>query len=272
MGRRSPMDEIVERPATSRRVTTGLKQLGKRALAQRTSAVTAALIGLILTFSLLNAEAFATIPNFRNIANRRIDPARPRRRRHVRDHQRGARPLDRLGAHVQLRRRGAGHDRGGRKHVGDHCGRTRRGARFGRGLGLDQRASCGPAKAQPADRHSGDAGHGSGACADADRWHQHHPGPTEGVRNRDRTPWGVPYLVIISGVLTLVFGAILALTAYGRYTYAIGSSEEAARRAGIRVERHITSVYVFSGTLAGLAGCCSCGSRPPASRPTRWLR
>jgi ribose transport system permease protein len=65
---------------------------------------------------------------------------------------------------------------------------------------------------------------------------------------------GVQWLIIISFLATLLFGLILAFTRFGRYTYAIGSNPEAARRAGINVDRHLIKVYALSGLLAGLAG------------------
>jgi ribose transport system permease protein len=67
----------------------------------------------------------------------------------------------------------------------------------------------------------------------------------------------IPYLVIIAFAVAIVFGVILAMTRYGRYTYAVGSNEEAARRAGIAVNRHLIKVYALSGTLSGLAGFLS---------------
>jgi ribose transport system permease protein len=67
----------------------------------------------------------------------------------------------------------------------------------------------------------------------------------------------IPYLVIIAFAVALVFGIILAGTRFGRFTYAVGSNEEAARRAGINVDRHLIKVYALAGTLAGLAGFMS---------------
>ena len=67
----------------------------------------------------------------------------------------------------------------------------------------------------------------------------------------------IPYLVIIAFAVAIVFGVILAMTRYGRYTYAVGSNEEAARRAGIAVDRHLMKVYGLAGLLAGLAGFLS---------------
>lgn len=64
----------------------------------------------------------------------------------------------------------------------------------------------------------------------------------------------IPWLVIIAGVVTIVFGLILHYTRFGRYTYAIGSNAEATRRAGINVRWHLIKVYALAGLLSGLAG------------------
>jgi len=69
--------------------------------------------------------------------------------------------------------------------------------------------------------------------------------------------WGVPYVVIIAAVVTAIGAVTLAMTRFGRYTYAIGSNAEAARRAGIDVDRHLIKVYGLSGLLAGMAGMVS---------------
>ncbi|OLP62694.1 ribose ABC transporter permease [Xaviernesmea oryzae] len=65
---------------------------------------------------------------------------------------------------------------------------------------------------------------------------------------------GLPIPVI---VMLLVFvGAwfLLERTLYGRHVYAVGGNPEAARLAGVRVNRIVTSVYVLAGICAGLAG------------------
>jgi ribose transport system permease protein len=64
----------------------------------------------------------------------------------------------------------------------------------------------------------------------------------------------IPHLVLIAAGVTIVGGILLHLTQFGRYTFAIGSSAEASRRAGINVPRHLIKVYALSGLLAGLAG------------------
>jgi ribose transport system permease protein len=64
----------------------------------------------------------------------------------------------------------------------------------------------------------------------------------------------IPWLVVIAAVVALVFGIVLAQTRFGRYTYAIGSNMEGARRSGVNVDRHLIKVYALAGTLSGLAG------------------
>jgi ribose transport system permease protein len=67
----------------------------------------------------------------------------------------------------------------------------------------------------------------------------------------------IPWLVIIAAAVAVLLGLVLAYTRFGRHTYAIGSNPEAARRVGIKVDRHLILVYALMGLLAGLAGCMS---------------
>jgi ribose transport system permease protein len=67
----------------------------------------------------------------------------------------------------------------------------------------------------------------------------------------------VPNLVIVAVLITLVAAWLLRATRFGRYTYAVGSNAEAARRAGIGVTGHLIKVYLLSGLLAGAAGFMS---------------
>ena len=64
----------------------------------------------------------------------------------------------------------------------------------------------------------------------------------------------LPVPVLITLVVVIIAALALSLTSFGRYTYAIGSNAEAARRVGINVDRHLLKVYALSGFLAGLAG------------------
>jgi ribose transport system permease protein len=63
----------------------------------------------------------------------------------------------------------------------------------------------------------------------------------------------IPFVVIVAAIVAVFGSVILSLTRFGRYTLAIGSNQEAARRAGINVDRHLIKVYAMSGTLAGFA-------------------
>ena len=65
---------------------------------------------------------------------------------------------------------------------------------------------------------------------------------------------GIPWVIIIAFAATLVFGLVLSETRFGRYTYAIGSNPEAARRVGINVDRHLIMIYALTGLMSGLAG------------------
>ena len=51
-----------------------------------------------------------------------------------------------------------------------------------------------------------------------------------------------------------LFGFVLKVSTFGRYVYALGGNEQAARLAGIRVDRVKITVYAISGMLAALAG------------------
>lgn len=68
------------------------------------------------------------------------------------------------------------------------------------------------------------------------------------------TPLGLPNLVIFAIVLTLLVYLFLNHTRLGRDIFAVGSNPDAARFAGIEVQRVLFMVYVLSGLLCGLAG------------------
>ncbi len=67
----------------------------------------------------------------------------------------------------------------------------------------------------------------------------------------------VPHMVALAAVVTLAGAWLLHTTRFGRRTFAVGSSAEAARRAGIPVRGHLVRVYTGVGVLAGLAGFMS---------------
>jgi ribose transport system permease protein len=68
---------------------------------------------------------------------------------------------------------------------------------------------------------------------------------------------GIPSLPFVALIVLVVGGIVLHKTRFGRYTYAVGSNEESARRVGVKVDRHLISVYGLSGLLAGVGATMS---------------
>lgn len=64
---------------------------------------------------------------------------------------------------------------------------------------------------------------------------------------------GVPNPVWVLIILTIVFFLAYRYTTWGRWVFAVGGNADAARLAGIPVERVIVSVYVLCSCCAGLA-------------------
>jgi rhamnose transport system permease protein len=65
---------------------------------------------------------------------------------------------------------------------------------------------------------------------------------------------GIPNLVLIAFIVLVALAVYLRQYRGGREHYAIGSNPEAARLAGIRVERRVMIGFLLSGAIAGLAG------------------
>jgi ribose transport system permease protein len=65
---------------------------------------------------------------------------------------------------------------------------------------------------------------------------------------------GIPNPVWLMIILYIVAHIVMTQTAFGRYVYAIGGNEEAARLSGVPVKRVLLIVYTISGALAGLGG------------------
>lgn len=65
---------------------------------------------------------------------------------------------------------------------------------------------------------------------------------------------GIPNLFLVTLIVGIVADFVLRYTRTGRYLYAIGSSEEAARRSGISVGTVTVLAYVVSGVLAAVGG------------------
>lgn len=67
----------------------------------------------------------------------------------------------------------------------------------------------------------------------------------------------IPTISVIALAVIVIGAVVLHFTRFGLHTYAVGSSELAARRVGVKVDRHLIAVYTVSGGLAGVAGILS---------------
>src|SRR5262249_42682958 len=65
---------------------------------------------------------------------------------------------------------------------------------------------------------------------------------------------GIHYLVWIPAVLLALLSWVMHNTPHGRRIYAVGGGRDAAYLSGIPVQRVVAYTYVWSGSLAGIAG------------------
>ena len=65
---------------------------------------------------------------------------------------------------------------------------------------------------------------------------------------------GIPYPVLLLGIVAVVMTYVTTNTRFGRYAYAIGGNREAARLSGINIRKSIFLIFVLMGFLSGLAG------------------
>jgi ribose transport system permease protein len=63
----------------------------------------------------------------------------------------------------------------------------------------------------------------------------------------------IPNSMIALLVIAVVMGIVLHRSVYGRYLFAVGKNEEAARYSGIPTDRVVTSAYIVCGALAAVA-------------------
>jgi ribose transport system permease protein len=77
------------------------------------------------------------------------------------------------------------------------------------------------------------------------------PSFTDNVGNGEFLGIFIPIWIALGCLI--VAHIVLHHTRFGRYTVAVGSNEEGARRTGIAVNSHIVKVYTLAGFLAGVA-------------------
>jgi L-arabinose transport system permease protein len=70
----------------------------------------------------------------------------------------------------------------------------------------------------------------------------------------DTRIFGLPLPVLVAACCFVVFGVLLNQTVFGRNTLAIGGNPEAARLAGVRVERLRVWIFLLQGLVTAMAG------------------
>lgn len=66
--------------------------------------------------------------------------------------------------------------------------------------------------------------------------------------------FGVPTPFVILVVISVIMWVVLHRSVYGRYLYAVGRNETAARYSGINSQKIVASAYIILGALVGIAG------------------
>lgn len=66
--------------------------------------------------------------------------------------------------------------------------------------------------------------------------------------------FGIPYVIIIAAIVTIIIYVVLNKTKFGKDLYAIGGNREAATVSGINVRKCLLTLYVLAGTLYAVAG------------------
>jgi ribose transport system permease protein len=77
---------------------------------------------------------------------------------------------------------------------------------------------------------------------------------------------GIPIMVLVAAVLTLIVSFLVRRTTFGRQVVAIGGNRVAAELAGLPVRRVLVGVYVICAVLAAIAGILAT-ARLTASTP-----
>jgi galactofuranose transport system permease protein len=70
---------------------------------------------------------------------------------------------------------------------------------------------------------------------------------------------GIPVPVVLAALAFLAGWIVLRYTRFGRYIYAAGDNQDAARLLGLKVDGVLIATYALSGLLAGMAGIVLAG-------------
>lgn len=70
---------------------------------------------------------------------------------------------------------------------------------------------------------------------------------------------GIPTILIVVILTTIIVAFVMSRTSHGRYLYAIGGNSEAAAASGINVKKQLFINYIVMGAICGLAGILYAG-------------
>jgi ribose transport system permease protein len=73
------------------------------------------------------------------------------------------------------------------------------------------------------------------------------------LKNPDNL-WPLPSGVWLVVALAVLMSVVMRRTVFGRYIFAVGANEQAARLCGIRVQLQKAIIYTLAGVFFGLAG------------------
>jgi inositol transport system permease protein len=66
--------------------------------------------------------------------------------------------------------------------------------------------------------------------------------------------FGIPLPILILATMAVFTHILYSRTRFGKYIYAIGGNEQAARVSGVNVDRYKVLIYTYAGFLSGVAG------------------
>jgi ribose transport system permease protein len=77
----------------------------------------------------------------------------------------------------------------------------------------------------------------------------------------------IPFPIILVLIFAILMHILLNQSSFGRYIFALGGNYEAARLAGVKVERETIKIYTIAGFFSGLGGIIL-ASRLSTGQPT----
>ncbi|HBC94265.1 MAG TPA: ABC transporter permease [Pelotomaculum sp.] len=81
----------------------------------------------------------------------------------------------------------------------------------------------------------------------------------------------INFPILLAAILVVISWVLLNMTKWGYYALALGGNDEAVRRAGVSVWQYRTSIYIFCGLLAAIAGMITIARLNSADPLAGWM-